>query len=219
MDVIDFDALNAEMDATIAAAQTPDLTESLPTKEDILDDFLADIEQQQVEDLKLDTIEIHGVSSERQADYLIGRYKRLKESVRDIDELADSRIKDYMDKVNRWRDSELKSLTAQMDYIQNVLESYAKANITGKKKSIKMIEGTLSLSKQQPKIDYDEKKLRDFLATIKEGEQYLEPQEPKLLWGEFKKATKVGEDNLLRFGEKTVPGVVVTIRPDKFAIK
>lgn len=219
MDVIDFDALNAEMDATIAAAQASDLTESLPTKEDILDDFLADIEQQQVEDLKLDTIETNGVSSERQADYLIGRYKRLKESVQDIDELADSRIKDYMDKVNRWRDSELKSLTAQMDYIQNVLESYAKANITGKKKSIKMIEGTLSLSKQQPKIEYDEKKLRNFLTTIKEGEQYLEPQEPKLLWGEFKKATKIGEDNLLRYGDKTVPGVVVTIRPDKFAIK
>lgn len=216
MDIIDFDALNAELDAQ---TPPPDLTSALPTEEDILEDMLADIEQQNVEELKLDTIETHGVTSERQADFLIYRYKKLKEAMATINETADNRIASYQDKVNRWRNSELAPLDAQMDYIQKVLEVYAKANITGKKRSLKMIEGTLSLSKQQPKIDYNEKKLREFLSTFKEGEKYLEPQEPKLLWGEFKKAAKVGNDNLLRYGDKTVPGVVVTIRPDKFAIK
>ena len=216
MDIIDFDALNAELDAQLPP---PDLTEALPTQEDILEGLLADIEQQSVDELKLDTIDTHGVTTQRQADFLIYRYKKLKETVATVNETADNQIQAYQDKVNHWRDSELAGMYAQMDYIQRVLEAYAKENITGKKKSLKMIEGTLSLSKQQPKIEYNEEKLREFLATIKEGENYLEPQEPKLLWGEFKKATKVGDDNLLRYGDKTVPGVVVTIRPDKFTIK
>jgi hypothetical protein len=213
MDVIDFDAINAELDLA------PDITSALPTEEDIISDLLADIEQQSVDELELDTIEAKGVTSEGQANFLIRRYKRLKDTAQKINDTADEELRKYADKVNNWRDNELKSLSYQMDYIQAVLESYTKANITGKKKSIKMIEGTLAISKQQPKIEYNEEQLRNFLATIKDGENFLEPQEPKLLWGEFKKASNVGTDNLLHYGDKTVPGVVVTIRPDKFAIK
>ena len=115
MDVIDFDALNAELDLA------PDITSALPTEEDIISDLLADIEQQSVDELELDTIEAKGVTSESQANFLIRRYKRLKDTAQKINDTADEELRKYADKVNNWRDNELKSLGYQMDYIQGIM--------------------------------------------------------------------------------------------------
>ena len=186
-----------------------------------MDDLLCDIEQQEVEELGLNAMSaITGITNDRQADFFIRRYKQLKETAQTINDAADSRIKSYQEKVNNWRESELASINAQMEYVSATLEAFAKTRLVGsKKRSVKMIEGTLGFSKQQPKYEYDDKKLRDFLDTVKDGSKFLEPQEPKLKWGEFKKAGVLDDDGIFRFGEKAVPGVVVTMRPDKFAVK
>ena len=54
---------------------------------------------------------------------------------------------------------------------------------------------------------------------LQDGKQYLEEQEPKIKWGEFKKAGQIDDDGIFRYGKESVPGVVVTTRPDKFTIK
>lgn len=198
----------------------PNLTDPMPTEQDLLNDLLFDIEQQEIDELNLNEVTpAAGIASDQQAEFFIRRYKRLKDTEEMINNTADQQIKAYREKVDNWRESELHSVKAQMDYISLILESYAKTKLTGKKKSVKMIEGTLGFSKQQPKFDWDDKKLREFLSKTEGGSQYLEPQEPKVKWGEFKKAGDIDSDGIFRYNNETVPGVVVTTRPDKFSVK
>lgn len=218
--IVDFGAITAEVEN-----QQDDVTEITSEGHSVLDDFLADldecIEKQDIKELSLDGIPMSGIQREEQAEFFIHRYKQLKQECEDIDTAANNRIKEYGLKVNAWREGQLKKRQNTMAYYENVLENYAQANISGKKKSISLIEGTLSFSKQQPEYDVNKDKVREYLLKLgeKEQEKFLEPVPQKVKWADLKKAGKLDDHYIFRYGKDAVPGVVVTQRPDKFVIK
>ena len=221
---LDFSAILAEETSQDIPADVLSTGSAYATKDELLEDLLNDIEQQEIESLHMEDVIVAGVQNDKQADILLARYNRLSQRAADINEVANKAITSYREKVENWRSRELTGLNSSMSYISNLLEAYARVVLANsKRKSRSLPEGTFGFTKQQPKYDTNDDKLREFISGLnlddKTRSKFLEKLPDKVKWGEFKKAGKLDKDGIFRYGEVAVPGVVVTMRPDKFSVK
>ena len=180
---------------------------------DTLEDMLAMIANESVD--ALDAKEAPLLTRE-EAEQYIRWYKSLVNKNLEIDNHADGYLASMKEKVESWRAAEKEKNADTMTYIESRLEAFAKANITGKSKSLKLIEGTLSFRKEQPSFEYDEEILRPLITE--QFPMYLEAVQPKIKYGEFKKAGTVINGKFY-MNDKLIEGVTVTPKPESFKVK
>ena len=123
---------------------------------------------------------------------------------------AKKRIEEYVERVNAWKESKLKENANNIERWTGLLRPWAEEELKGsKKKSVKLIEGTLSFRKNDD-YQYDDEKLIAYLKAKGRNDLIVE-QAPKV----DKKALKKAFD----FTKDKIPGVTYTVLPDTFTVK
>lgn len=183
-----------------------------------LDDLLAFIDEQEVQELGLETVnENYVIRDMEHANYIAKKLRQVREEKTKINETADAEIDNYTRRVERWRESSVKPLADSETYLLGLLQEFAARQLEGSsKKSIKLIEGTAQFRKMQPKFDYDEEVLLAFLQT--DLPVYVK-QKPLIDKAEFKKVCTLRDDGKVYAGDKPVPGVTITPQEDRFDVK
>lgn len=187
------------------------------TGNSFLDDLLEFIDEAEVEELELqkekDGFKIETID---QANYITKKVKQIRSEMEEAKEIAEAQLKAYEEKVNAWLSSVTKPLERQEEFYLLLLEQFAKEKLKDtKKRSLKLIEGTLQFKKQQDKYEYDDKELIAFAEkNLKDYVKY----KPSVDKNKLKKDGKVKEGKLY-IGDKEVKGVKVISREDKFSVK
>lgn len=187
------------------------------TGNSFLDDLLEFIDEAEVEELELqkeeDGFKIETID---QANYITKKVKQIRSEIEEAKEIAEAQLKAYEEKVNAWLSSVTKPLERQEEFYLLLLEQFAKEKLKDtKKRSLKLIEGTLQFKKQQDKYEYDDKELTAFAEkNLKDYVRY----KPSVDKSKLKKDGKVKEGKLY-IGDKEVKGVRVISREDKFSVK
>lgn len=187
------------------------------TGNSFLDDLLEFIDEAEVEELELqkeeDGFKIETID---QANYITKKVKQIRSEIEEAKEIAEAQLKAYEEKVNAWLSSVTKPLERQEEFYLFLLEQFAKEKLKDtKKRSLKLIEGTLQFKKQQDKYEYDDKELTAFAEkNLKDYVRY----KPSVDKSKLKKDGKVKEGKLY-IGDKEVKGVRVISREDKFSVK
>ena len=193
-------------------------TTQQPFRNDLLADLLASIDEQEIQELGLDSIEADKViiQSSSDAEYYLKKVKDIDNELRSIEATAQVQLERHKQKIDNWKESSSRSLVSAREYFASLLEEYTRRSLDGSsKKSIKLIEGTLALKAQQPEYDYDDDKLVEWLQKHSPQHVKSKPSVDKVL---LKKDSVVKEGKLVLAG-KEVNGVTVTERGDKFDIK
>lgn len=158
------------------------------------------------------------------ADWCVRKIAKAQADIDQIDELAKQRI----DQIKAWQEKSVQEHTNTIAFFEALLEPYAKQQITGKKKSMKLPTGTFGFKAQQPDFIKDDEKL---LAWADENAKEYIKIKKEVEWGELKKACTVAKmPEITPFGkmEKTVlispdgqviDSVTVVERGDKFYVK
>ena len=190
------------------------------SEEELLDDLLAAVDAQEVQYVQPNKAFSEGITTDLQAEYFIRRYKELEEEYNNIENLAGTQINQYKFRVTKWREKKQAEILPAMEYIKNMLQHYAEKTISGKLRSRKFVTGTIGFTKQRDEYERNDEKIRHYLLKMgDEGSAFLEHVPEKVKWNELKKASTVDENGILRYAGRSIPGVVVCKRPDKFTVK
>ena len=161
------------------------------------------------------------INSLQQANFYLKLVKSIDEDVANVEELCKEEIKKHEERIAKYKSSQIEPLLRQREYFIGLLKNYTEHELAdSKKRSIKLPNGTLSLSKQQPVWEYeDEDSIIETLKVLKYDEFINVKVEESINKKELKKATVVDEEgNVLAYGHK-LPGITVTQREDKFTVK
>lgn len=184
-------------------------------KADMLDDLLAFIDNQEVEELEISTEDTFSIHDRRQADYLTGQYLKLQNEIDEIDKTCAETLKSYTDKINAWREAEIRRRESSMNWLAARLRAYAEQQLEGsKRKSLSLPNGSLKFSKKSV-THYDEDTLRTFLERTEP--KFLKAQQPKIDKAGLKKACQEQEGHMYLNGME-VEGIEVEHMPDTFKI-
>lgn len=174
------------------------------------------IEEEESEEYGTGENENFTISSPDQANYYIKKVKETRDEIAEVEATAKKKIEEYVDKVNRWRDSVTAPLENRERYFTNLLEVYAATTLEGtSKKSLKLIEGTLGFKKQIPQYNYEDEVLLEFAKTS--AMDYVKTA-LSVDKGKLKKEATV-KSGKLYIGDVEVKGVSVVAREDKFDVK
>lgn len=184
----------------------------------LMNDLLADIESQQDVAMSASVLDNPEAMTREEAEYMTKKYVALMKE----NEEAETAAADYLEKektrVNNWLEKIKKNNQFLLDIYGGALQMYTKAQLkeTGKK-SIKLIEGTLSFRKSRDKYEYDEELLRKSLMD-NHIDTFFEEVEPKIKKAELKKAATV-KNNKLYINDTLIDGVTITPQEDVFSVK
>lgn len=158
------------------------------------------------------------ISGRNEAEYRIKEYQQITQQIADSKKAAADYVEEATKKANEWLDKELNSLVNRKQFLESILRDYAEEQLKdSKKKSLKLIGGTLAFRKPAPKVDYDDNVLRKYLFM--NAVSFLKKQEPKVDHAELKKAAEIRGDKMFLNG-KEIPGVTVTqLEAPTFSIK
>lgn len=166
-------------------------------------------------DIEADSVKIETPS---QADYFLGLLNKAQAEINYINTVCDTKIEQTIERVNRFREQNIKGLSSQINYYTMLLETYAQETLANsKKKSMKLTEGTLGIKKQADKIDYDEELVMDYLKANHPEFVRVKTKE-EIDKTNLKKAAESINGALIIDG-KEVEGIKVVPQPDKFYIK
>ena len=183
-----------------------------------LEDLLNAIEEQEISDLGIKDGEPEVLTRE-QANFYARKYLELKRR-------TDSNIqvsKDYLDKekqrVQAWLEATNRPLEQSLAYLGGILRAFAENELKGStRRSLKMVDATLSFKKQQPEYTYDEDKLREALSAVENGAKYLRDVPQAIEKVELKKVLEINKDGTCKLNGKVLAGVTAIEREDKFSI-
>ena len=185
-----------------------------------LEALLAAIENEETSELSLQDSgkETQYIQSSSQAEYFLRVIKKYYDKVEEIKKHAEEQAilpQRQLEAIEAWRNAEAEKQLKKAAYFEALLEEYARRQLEGsKKKSIKLVEGVLSIRSSGPEIIYDDAKLIEWLN--KYAPQYL-LQVPKPAKAELKKDAVIKDGKMLLNGE-IVDGIAAEDRPDKFSI-
>ena len=157
----------------------------------------------------VDAGEGFAIETRDQAEYYTRRLVEAQRHDAAVKAAAKKRIQEYTERVKAWEESELKEHAFDVERWTSLLRIWAEKEIVGsKKKSIKLVEGTLSFHKDT-EIKYDDEKLIPYLK--KNYKYLLVEQEPKVDKLALKKKFNLEKDK--------IPGVTFIQKPDSFSVK
>lgn len=186
--------------------------------ESLLCDLLEDIEAQDNELISGNSLDNPEEMTREEAEYFTKKYIEAANEIEKAKEAAKQYMEQQQEKVNNWLEKVSKSNEFYLSVYGDALKVYAEKEIdkTGKK-SIKLIEGTLSFRKAQDKYEYNEEELRASLNN-NHIEDFFEAVEPKIKKAELKKAGTV-INNKLYINDTLIEGVTITPQEKTFTIK
>lgn len=153
-----------------------------------------------------------------QADYILRKYNETLKEIEEIEEIARKKKNEYFDKVDRFVEQSTKGALSSLAYLEGLLRTFTEDYLKDKnKKSIKLVEGTLSLRSQKPKYVYNEDILMKWLnennkELIKEKVTYSPDKE------KIKSAVEIVGNNAVLNGE-IIQGIEIEHLKDSFKIK
>lgn len=194
---------------------------------DFLEDYLMEEEAKELEIKITGEEEQDGplIDSIQKANYFVKLVSKIKEDIDSINLLCNEEIEKVTDKINAYRQSQIKPLENQMAYYSKLLQNFTEKELAdSNKRSIKLPYGTLSMKKQQPKWEYgDEKELVKLLKENNLDNLVSEKVTYSLDKKTFKDVVIVTDNGVVLSKEdKTfipLPGVTVVDQGDKFTIK
>lgn len=186
--------------------------------ESLICDLIEDIEAQDNELISGNSLDNPEQMTREEAEYFTKKYIETANEIKEAEEVAKQYMEQQQEKVNNWLEKIKKNNQFLLDIYGGALEMYTKAQLeeTGKK-SIKLIEGTLSFRKSRDKYEYDEEVLRKSL-TDNHIDTFFEEVEPKIKKAELKKAATV-KNNKLYINDTLIDGVTITPQEDVFSVK
>lgn len=186
--------------------------------ESLICDLIEDIEAQDNELISGNSLDNPEQMTREEAEYFTKKYIEAANEIKEAEEVAKQYMEQQQEKVNNWLEKIKKNNQFLLDIYGGALEMYTKAQLeeTGKK-SIKLIQGTLSFRKSRDKYEYDEDVLRKSL-TDNHIDTFFEEVEPKIKKAELKKAATV-KNNKLYINDTLIDGVTITPQEDVFSIK
>lgn len=186
--------------------------------ESLICDLIEDIEAQDNELISGNSLDNPEQMTREEAEYFTKKYIEAANEIKEAEEAAKQYMEQQQEKVNNWLEKIKKNNQFLLDIYGGALEMYTKAQLeeTGKK-SIKLIQGTLSFRKSRDKYEYDEDVLRKSL-TDNHIDTFFEEVEPKIKKAELKKAATV-KNNKLYINDTLIDGVTITPQEDVFSVK
>ena len=186
--------------------------------ESLIYDLIEDIEAQDNELISGNSLDNPEQMTREEAEYFTKKYIEAANEIKEAEEAAKQYMEQQQEKVNNWLEKIKKNNQFLLDIYGGALEIYTKAQLeeTGKK-SIKLIEGTLSFRKSRDKYEYDEEVLRKSL-TDNHIDTFFEEVEPKIKKAELKKAATV-KNNKLYINDTLIDGVTITPQENVFSVK
>ena len=186
--------------------------------ESLIFDLIEDIEAQDNELISGNSLDNPEQMTREEAEYFTKKYIEAANEIKEAEEVAKQYMEQQQEKVNNWLEKIKKNNQFLLDIYGGALEMYTKAQLeeTGKK-SIKLIQGTLSFRKSRDKYEYDEDVLRKSL-TDNHIDTFFEEVEPKIKKAELKKAAIV-KNNKLYINDTLIDGVTITPQEDVFSVK
>lgn len=186
--------------------------------ESLICDLIEDIEAQDNELISGNSLDNPEQMTREEAEYFTKKYIETANEIKEAEEVAKQYMEQQQEKVNNWLEKIKKNNQFLLDIYGGALEMYTKAQLeeTGKK-SIKLIQGTLSFRKSRDKYEYDEDVLRKSL-TDNHIDTFFEEVEPKIKKAELKKAATV-KNNKLYINDTLIDGVTITPQEDVFSVK
>ena len=150
------------------------------------------------------------IETRDQAEYFTRCLVRAQKENEAVELVAKKRLNEYAERVNAWKESKLKENSYNIERWTSLLRPWAEEQLKdSKKKSVKLIEGTLGFRKSD-KYEYDDERLIEYLQSSGHKELLIE-QTPKVDKTALKKA--------FDFEKENVPGVTYTKLPDTFTVK
>lgn len=185
---------------------------------DLLNDLKNDIMDKEADELGLNNMnENYKILDSNQANFFLKRLTDLEEEKNEINEMCNSEIEKFTQKVNDFRNGKLESILSTESYFTKLLQAFAESELKdSKKKSIKLPFGVLKFTKEQTKYSYDENALLKYLNDNKLKE-FIKIKE-NVNNAEVKKAIKVENDKIY-INELEVPGIEVIEGNNKFSVK
>lgn len=186
--------------------------------ESLIYDLIEDIEAQDNELISGNSLDNPEQMTREEAEYFTKKYIEAANEIKEAEEVAKQYMEQQQEKVNNWLEKIKKNNQFLLDIYGGALEMYTKAQLEETdKKSIKLIQGTLSFRKSRDKYEYDEDVLRKSL-TDNHIDTFFEEVEPKIKKAELKKAATV-KNNKLYINDTLIDGVTITPQEDVFSVK
>ena len=186
--------------------------------ESLIADLIEDIEAQDNELISGNSLDNPEQMTREEAEYFTKKYIEAANEIKKAEEAAKQYMEQQQKKVNNWLEKINKSNQFYLSVYGDALKVYAEKEMeeTGKK-SIKLIEGTLSFRKAQDKYEYNEEELRASLQN-NHIDDFFEPVEPIIKKADLKKAGTV-INNKLYINDTLIEGVTITPQDKTFTIK
>ncbi|GGP17267.1 host-nuclease inhibitor Gam family protein [Oceanobacillus neutriphilus] len=156
------------------------------------------------------------VTDDSSANWALRKIKQAQQKQIEANALAT----EEQDKIEAWYQSEKEKAQRDIDYFQGLLARYAikKREEDPKFKSQKLPNGRINFVKKQPKYNYDDKAVVEFLKNNNRTDLIRVKEEPSK--SDIKKAFVVNEDKLIDpdTGE-VVDGVTIEHLEDEFKVE
>lgn len=164
------------------------------------------------------------IDSVDKADWALRNIAKYEADIAEAKVLAEKRKL----QIEAWLKAITEENDRQITFFTSLLEPYAKQQIIGKKRSIKLPTGTFGFKVQQPEFFRDDEKLVKWAE--KNAAEYI-VKNPTLKWAEFKSESNVFETfeetpegivkklTFIAPDGQVVPDIIVVERPDKFYVK
>lgn len=187
-----------------------------------LEDFLLNEEAKELE-IKItgeEEADAPMINSLQKANYFLKLVKNIDEDIATMEDLSNEEINKTIERIEAFKQSKIEPLLRQREYFCRLLKNFAEAELAdSKKRSLKLPNGTLSISKQQPVYTYEDETVIDWLLK-NQGEQFISTKiDNKINKVELKKAIQLNDQGIPVLGDKEIPGLTVEAREDKFTVK
>lgn len=160
------------------------------------------------------------IDSPQKANFFLKLIKNIDEDMESINNLCDEEITKTTDRVNTYREAQLSSLANQKEYFLKILKNYTEAMfLNSKKKNIKLPNGTLAMTKQQPLWEYEDDEIISYLKQHNLNDLLTVEVKEKINKKDLKKSVEVDDDGHAVINGEVMPGIKITTREDKFTVK
>lgn len=163
------------------------------------------------------------ITSDAQADRIIGIIQGYREDMKTVKERAKETIDDYKFRVELWRDKQLGTMEKQIEFYKGLLEDYYKAHSDGKKK-MKFPSGNIGIYATREGYKWeDEKALAAYFVEQTKTNPVLYgftlAYEPKLNKEQIKSMVKINENGIPEIEGKEVPYLTYTAKGEAFNVR
>ena len=194
---------------------------------DSIYDFIARTIEAEEEDNQQDTDITVQAMTKADVEKTLWYYKKLRLEIAEMEQQAEDYVKEAQKTANQFLLKNCAKKKEWLNTLEQTLRDYTEEQIkTTGKKSVKMVNGTMSFVKQQPKYERNEEAILTYIDSIADSDNpllnFVKPQPAKLDWAGLKKAGTVKEiDGVKRLvvDKVTVPSVKVIDQDDAFKVK